>query len=307
MANKKWMAGLIILLFGVIACKANKQDLTSITETRILNHDGLERSYILYIPASVRQDQPAPLVFVLHGGTGNAESAIRMSGFNKVADQNGFIAVFPNGTGRLSDDKLLTWNGGTCCGYAQKNDVDDVGFIRSVIAEIETTASIDPKRIYATGMSNGGIMSYRLACEASDLFAAIAPVAGTLNFPPCNPSESVSVIDFHGTADQNLPYEGGFGSESLVDVDFVSVKDSVEFWVSFNECESRPLTDLEDTIQHDTWTGCDNTSAVELYTIIGGGHAWPGGGSGWPGSDQPTDIISASELIWEFFAAHPKP
>lgn len=307
MTNKKWMAGLIILLFSIMACKANKQDLTSTTETRILSHGGLERSYILYLPASIDRDQPVPLVFVLHGGTGNAESAIRMSGFNEVADQNGFIVAYPNGTGRLSDDKLLTWNGGTCCGYAQKNDVDDVGFIRAVITDIEAIASIDPKRVYAAGMSNGGIMSYRLACEASDLFAAIAPVAGTLNFPPCNPLENVSVIDFHGTADQNLPYEGGFGSDSLVNVDFVSAQDSVEFWVSFNGCESRPLTDLEDTIQHDTWMGCDNTSAVELYTIIGGGHAWPGGGSGWPGSDQPTDVISASELIWEFFAAHPKP
>ncbi len=199
--------------------------------TRTLTHDGLERSYILYIPASINWSRPVPIVFVFHGGTGNAESAIRMSGFNGVADQNGFIVVYPNGTGRLSDNKLLTWNGGTCCAYAQENNVDDVGFVRAIVADLQPLVNIDPKRIYATGMSNGGILSQRLACEAADLFAAIAPVSGTLNFSPCNPSQPISVIEFHGTADQKIPYSGGFGPESLVNVDFTSVQDSIGFWV----------------------------------------------------------------------------
>jgi polyhydroxybutyrate depolymerase len=273
----------------------------------LLTHNGLERSYILYTPASTDWSQPIPLVFVFHGGTGNAESAIFMSGFNEVADANGFLVVYPNGTGPLDDDKLLTWNVGTCCGFAQRNNVDDVGFVRAIADEIKSMTNIDTNRIYATGMSNGGMLSHRLACEASDLFAAVAPVAGTLNFPSCNPAESISVIEFHGTDDQNLPYDGGKGTDSLVDVDFVSVQDSVEFWVSFNGCNPQPQTESFEDIQHEAWRGCAESASVELYTIIGGGHSWPGGEQGWPGSDKPTQTISASQLIWEFFEKHPKP
>jgi len=275
--------------------------------TRKLTHDGLERSYILYVPTSINWKQPIPLVFVFHGGTGNAESAVRMSGFNKVADQNGFLVAYPNGTGRLSDNKLLTWNGGNCCGYAQQKNVDDVGFIRAIVEDVKSLANIDPKRIYASGMSNGGILSQRLACEAVDVFAAIAPVSGTLNFSPCSPSQPISVIEFHGTSDQNIPYDGGFGPKSLVNVDFASVKDSVGFWTSFNKCSPQPQADTAGDIKHEAWIGCMASTSVELYTINGGGHAWPGGAAGRAEADQPTQSISASQLIWKFFSAHPKP
>jgi polyhydroxybutyrate depolymerase len=273
---------------------------------RSVGYDGLERSYVLYVPGSVNWALPVSLVLVFHGGTGNAENAMTMSGFNEVADRNGFLVIYPNGTGRLSDEKLLTWNGGGCCGFAQEQDVDDVGFVRAIVEDLRSLANVDPKRIYATGMSNGGILSHRLACEASDLFAAIAPVAGTLNFTPCNPADYVSVIEFHGTGDQNLPYDGGVGSESLVDVDYASVQDSIGFWVAFNGCDSQPQRESFSDIQHETWSGCTGQASVELYTILGGGHAWPGGVRGRPSADEPTQTISASQLIWEFFAAHPK-
>lgn len=275
--------------------------------SRTLTHDGIERSYTLYVPSSINWTQPVALVFVLHGGTGNAESAIRMSGFNKIADQYGFLVIYPNGTGRLSDEKLLTWNGGDCCGFAQEKNVDDVGFVRAIVTELQSLAIIDTKRIYATGISNGGILSQRLACEAADLFAAVAPVAGTLNFSPCTPSQPISVIEFHGTADQHIPYTGGVGPESLVDVDFASVQSSVNFWVTANTCASQPQSNSFEDIQHDVWMGCTASMSVELYTINGGGHAWPGGEAGRVDADPPTQSISASQLIWEFFAAHPKP
>lgn len=274
--------------------------------TRTLTHDGRNRSYILYIPDSINYEEAVPLVLVFHGGAGNADTAVFMSGFNDVADQNGFIVVYPNGTGPLGDDKLLTWNAGACCAYAQENNVDDVGFARAVVADVQSFVNIDSQRIYATGMSNGGMLSQRLGCEAADLFAAIAPVAGTLNVSPCNPSESISVIEFHGTADQNVPYYGGFGSNSLVDVDFAAVPDSIALWMTFNDCAARLRVNSFEDIQHQTSTGCTDNSTVELYTIIDGGHSWPGGKGGWAGADQPTATISASQLIWEFFAAHPK-
>ena len=312
--TRKLFAVLSVLLLTVLACARTRLSTPTAStglpageSTRTLTQAGRERSYILYVPASVNWSQPVALVFVLHGGTGNAESAIRMSGFNAVADQNGFLVVYPNGTGRLSDTKLLTWNGGDCCGYAQENNVDDVGFVRLIVADLQTLASIDPKRIYATGMSNGGILSQRLGCEAADLFAAIAPVAGTLNFPACHPSQPVAVIEFHGTADQHIPYEGGYGPQSLVNVDFASVQASVGFWTALDGCNPQPQTNSFNDIQHEAWTGCAGSTSVELYTILGGGHAWPGGQGGWADADQPTTTISASQLIWEFFAAHPRP
>ncbi len=309
----KFLTIISALLLAALACartitpvpnQSSPASLSAGQTTRKLTH---ERSYILFVPASVNWSRPVPLVFVFHGGTGNAESAIHMSGFNDVADKNGFIVVYPNGTGRLSNEKLLTWNGGTCCGWAQEKNIDDVGFVRAIVTDVQSLANIDSKRIYATGMSNGGILSQRLACEATDLFAAIAPVSGTLNFPTCKPSQPISVIEFHGTGDQHILYDGGAGPQSLVNVDFASVRDSVGFWTSFNRCGSQPQTNSFADIQHETWTGCVASTSVELYTIIGGGHAWPGGQGGWEGSDKPTQTISATNLIWDFFAAHPKP
>jgi polyhydroxybutyrate depolymerase len=303
----------IVLLFAALACGRAVTAVPSISagipagqSSRTLSHDGRTRSYILYLPALVDRSRPVPLLLVFHGGTGNAESAVRMSGFNAVADKNGFIAVYPDGTGPLSDNKLLTWNGGACCGYAQDNSVDDVGFVRAVVRDLRASLTVDPKRIYAAGMSNGGILSHRLACQAADLFAAVAPVAGTLNFSPCQPSQPVSVIEFHGTDDQHILYEGGYGPKSLVKVDFASVRESVAFWVSADGCNTRPQTDSSDNIHHEAWSGCAGSTAVELYTIIGGGHAWPGGQAGWPDSDQPVTNVNATDLIWRFFAAHPK-
>jgi polyhydroxybutyrate depolymerase len=272
---------------------------------REIRHDGLDRSYLLYIPASLPPDADVPLVFIFHGGTGNAKSAVRMSGFNELADRYGFLAAYPNGTNRLGDDFLLTWNAGGCCAYAQEYDVDDVGFVRAVAADVQSMFSIDERRIYAAGMSNGAMLSHRLGCEAADLFAAVAPVAGTLNFPACDPSQPVSVIAFHGTADEHVPYEGGYGPKALVDVDYASMENSMAFWVSADRCEEDPQKDSFADIRHDAWFGCANTTAVELYTVVGGGHAWPGGPGGEAGREGSTTTIDATQLIWEFFAAHP--
>ena len=266
-----------------------------------------------------------PLVLSFHGGGGNAENEMRVSNFIPLADEKGFIVAYPNGTGRLGD-KVLTWNGGTCCGYATTNQVDDVGFVRALIADgawslvprdslvraliadLQTVAMIDMKRIYATGLSNGGIMSYRLACDASDLIAAIGPVSGTQNYIRCQPESPVSVIHFHGTEDGHVPYNGGAGPDSIAGVPFVSVKDSIDFWLNFNQCPASPQTESFADIKHDAYTNCKDGTAVELYTIVGGKHAWPGSdGSAWPGGNEPTQTISATKLMWEFFAAHPKP
>lgn len=274
---------------------------------RKLHHKGFERSYILHKPPGHDPTRPTAVVLVFHGGGGNAEQVARQTGFNIQADQAGFLVAYPNGTGRWRD-KLLTWNGGRCCGYAQKENVDDVGFVRAVIADLQRIAAVDTQRIYATGISNGGILSYRLACEASDLIAAIGPVAGTQNLSRCEPKQPVSVIHFHGTADHHLPYDGGVGSQSKTGVNYSSVKDSVQFWLDVNRCPSTSTIREFADIRHLAYRGCAQGSAVELYTVVGGGHAWPGGsGPAWRGGDQPTRTISATRILWDFFAAHPKP
>ncbi|MCL5611190.1 MAG: polyhydroxybutyrate depolymerase [Chloroflexi bacterium] len=305
---KRIIFAFLALTFGLLACARSVRATPSLTDsTRTLTVGGIERSYIVHIPPSYDGIQPVPLVLDFHGGGGSAESQMHTSGFESVADEKGFIVVYPNGNGRLGD-KLLTWNGGTCCGYAVTNQIDDVGFVRALITDLQTITKIDTKRIYATGLSNGGIFSYRLACDASDLIAAIGPVSGTLNYLQCKPKEPVSVIHFHGTADEHVPYNGGAGDQSLAGVPFASVKDSIDFWLKFDQCPSTPKTESFADIQHDTYANCANGTAVELYTIIDGGHAWPGGnGPAWPGGDQPTKTISATKLIWDFFAAHPKP
>jgi polyhydroxybutyrate depolymerase len=274
---------------------------------RNLSSGGRERSYLLYIPVSYDSQSMTSLVLVFHGGGGNAENAMTMTGFNAEADQHGFLVVYPNGSGRLPDS-LLTWNGGTCCGYAQENDVDDVQFVIDILDDLEAQFAPDPKRIYATGMSNGAIMAYRLACELSDRIAAIGPVAGTQNIPDCNPTRPVSVIHFHGDADENVLFEGGFGPRSISQVDFASVPSSIEFWVASDRCPAQPIEEtIGEVATHTTYSPCLEGSAVELYTVLGGGHAWPGGVAGWLGGVEPTQDLSATSRMWEFFGSHPKP
>lgn len=303
---KKTISALLALTLSLLACARSGSPPQQSDSVRTITAGGLERTYIVHLPTIYTGEQALPLVLSFHGGGGNAENQMRVSNFAPLADEKGFIVVYPNGTGRF-EDKLFTWNGGGCCGYAVTSQVDDVAFVRALIADLQTIANIDTKRIYATGFSNGGIFSYRLACDASDLFAAIAPVSGTQNYLRCKPKEPVAVMHIHGTEDENLPYNGGSGPKSIAGVEFASVKDSIDFWTAFDQCPTSPETESTTDFQHDTYSNCANGTTIELYTIFGGKHAWPGSdGPAGPGGDQPVQSISATKLIWEFFAAHSK-
>ncbi|MFZ5857607.1 MAG: alpha/beta hydrolase family esterase [Chloroflexota bacterium] len=292
------------LLIATLACTrlTNRARGLPVDSVRELTHEGRVRDYHVHIPASLDLTQPVPLVMVFHGGGGKAENAIRTTNFDEVADEEGFIVVYPNGTGPR-EVEVYTWNAGDCCANAMLENADDVGFARAILADVQTIATIDLKRVYAAGMSNGGMMSYRLACEAADMFAAVAPVAGAVTFAPCNPSEPVSVIHFHGTADEHVPYEGGIGPNAVYPAEYVSVQESVGFWITFDGCDSQPATSQMDKIQHTVWAGCERGSSVELYSISGGGHVWPGSGR----DEGPGQSLLATWLIWEFFKEHPKP
>jgi len=268
------------------------------TQAASLEFGGRTRSYLVHVPPGYDAKTPLPLVFVLHGGTQSAGSAERMSGMSAKADQDHFIAVYPSGTGRLSG--VPTWNAGNCCGYALENHIDDIGFFRALIEKLERDYAIDGKRIDFTGISNGAMMSYRVACEMSDQVAAIAPVEGALNVE-CHPPVPVSVLIFHGTADHLVPFNGGSTPFHLggkrTDA---SVAQGVDFWVKRDACSATPKHEETEEVHIDTYSGCQDRTGVTLYAIQGGHHVWPG--HALSGNSVP-----ATDLIWSFFAAHPKP
>lgn len=277
-------------------------DLVPGDTTLSLIYAGIERTYILHIPPGFGTAQMVPLVMAFHGFGLDANEMIRISGINAQSDASGFIAVYPNGTGENK-----SWNGGHCCGDAAKNNVDDIGFVRALVGELSTFINIDPKRIYVTGFSNGAIFTYRVACELSDLIAAVGPVSATPfeeDMKSCNPSRPVPIIHFHGTADEANPYNGG---KSLPGFQFFSVDTAIQFWVNSNGCPTQPQTNETGSIRHDIYSPCTANTAVELYSITDGMHAWPGGEAVNQKMGEPTMEISATSLMWDFFVAHPMP
>jgi polyhydroxybutyrate depolymerase len=168
---------------------------------------------------------------------------------------------------------------------------------------------VDAKRIYATGMSNGGMMSYKLGCELADKLAAIGPVAGALNVERCAPSQPISVVAVHGIEDQHVLFEGGkpkVQADRAPRVD-KSVAYAMEFWRKANGCTAAAKKETRGIVREETYSGCRSGAEVKLYAIEGEGHTWPGGVKGrYPGADTPTDKFSATDAIWEFFEAHPK-
>lgn len=299
-------AALVICVLSFLAMPSPANELNPGDHELVLTVGQRERTYLLHLPPAYDGRRALPLVIVLHGGGGNAEGAVRMTGFSKKADKEEFVVAYPNGTGRLKT-RLLTWNSGNCCGYALDSDVDDVGFIRALIDELVKTRAIDSRRVYLTGMSNGGMMAYRLGCELSDKIAAIAPVAGALDVENCQPANPVSVIVFHGTADEHVLYNGGEPIQK-VDRHFrvdKSVAYAVSYWVKENGCSETPQRSEKGNIRAEIYSGGKDGAEVVLYTVNGGGHAWPGGESYLLGA-EPTKEISATDLMWNFFIRHPK-
>lgn len=267
---------------------------------RMLNFGALERSYLLHIPPNYDHGRPTSLVLAYHGISLDAQEMARISALSRLADQQNFIVVYPNGTGTHQ-----SWNGGDCCGEARVRQVDDVGFTRALIAELASFLNIDRQRVYATGFSNGAILVYRLACDLADQIAAIGPVSAAPALQACHPSRPVSVIHFHGDADQLNPYAGGKASSSALV--FMSVEAGIALWVDLNSCPAQAAETLNGQVLHRLYAPCRDGTTVELYKILGGEHAWPGGEAVSPQVGEPTQAIDASALMWAFFVAHPLP
>lgn len=282
------------------------------TQTRTIEIGGTARSYILFLPERPRAPGRIPLVVALHGGGGTAAQMMRFSRFNPIAAREAFAVAYPQGTGRR-------WNDGRVFRGRGETDADDVGFIRAVVADIaEKGTALDRRRIYAAGISNGGFMSFRLACEAADLFAAVAPVTATMPGDlgaRCRPGAPVSVLVINGTADPLVPYDGGhvrtlFGLRGAI----WSTGRTLRFWAEHNRCAAPPdIRALADRDISDGSHVIDIAYArcadgrVRLLRIEGGGHTWPGGAQYLPVSwIGPTNRdLDASETIWAFFKSAP--
>jgi polyhydroxybutyrate depolymerase len=273
--------------------------------TDSIQHDGLKRMYRLYIPASYNPSKPAAIVIALHGGGGNMDYQADDARYGLIskADKEGFVVVFPNGYSKLRSGKFATWNAGKCCGAARDENIDDVGFIRTVLERIASQVSVDRQRIYATGMSNGGLMSYRLACEMPGVFKAIAPVAGTDNTVTCSPARPVSVLHIHAKNDTHVLFTGGSGMDSrkAAVTDFTSVSDTIEKWRDINACPAAPQRVLEKAGAYcDLYAPCRNNTQVKLCVTETGGHSWPGASK--TRNEPASQALSATEMMWDFFS-----
>jgi len=271
-----------------------------------ITHQGFARKYHVHVPPSYNVIHPPAVVFALHGGGGDMEYMAKDEYYGLIskADKEGFVVVFPNGYSRLSAGKFATWNAGACCGDARDKNVDDVGFIRAIVTHLTREMKIDSGRIFAIGMSNGGMMSYRLACEASDIFKAVASVAGTDNFSACSPSRPVSILHIHAKDDTHVLFNGGAGEGAFRDeskvTDFVSVPNTIQGWVNRDQCSAQPQRVLNVSGAYcDVYNSCAAGTAVKLCVTETGGHSWPGGYK--PRGGDPSQAISANDQIWSFF------
>lgn len=260
-------------------------------------HDGIQRDYILYVPAIYSPGTPTPLVFNFHGYTSSATEQMFYGDFRSIADTANFLLVHPMGT--LDPSNQPYWNanwGGT---------VDDIGFTEALLDSLDVNYNINMDRVFSTGMSNGGFMSYTLACELGDRFAAIASVTGTMNLnqsSTCTPAHPTPIMEIHGTSDGTVPYNGLAGSME-------SIPNVLDYWVNYNNCAPTavetavPNTSVTDgcTATHFIYENGDNGVDVEHYRINSGAHTWPSA----PIVIGTTNFdINASEKIWEFFAKY---
>jgi len=266
----------------------------------VVPHDGLLRRVLLHVPESYDPAAGTTLVLNFHGFSSADWQQSLLTHMNRTSDERGFLVAYPQGV-------ATSWNAGDCCGTAWVDGVDDVGFVRAMLDRLERDYCVDPRRVHATGMSNGGFISHRLACELEDRIASIAPVAGVLGMDTCRPSRPVPVFHFHGTEDLLVPYEGGTPvvHELGAGVVFRAVSETMEHWRVVNGCDATPTETLrEGDVTCIEWQGC--SASTRLCTVDGGGHTWPGG-MPIPFLGHTTDDVDATDAMIDFFDAHPMP
>jgi polyhydroxybutyrate depolymerase len=301
--------GMVLAGIGVVA-----SDPASAAEPRTLAAGGRTRVYRLYVPRSLPRDKPAALVLAFHGGEGEGATLEPFLRFDDLADREGFLVAYPDAVGKH-------WNDGRENEHFEsyREKVDDVAFVSALIDAIAKEHRIDPARVYATGISNGGIFSHYLAARLSTRIAAIAPVAGGIAEPfraSFHPERPVSVLLMNGTEDPLVPYHGG-GVRRGTNGRVLDTEEAARIWAAADGCTKEPRVEtLPDADPHDAcrakrsrWTGGREGAEVVLYTFEGGGHTWPGGRQYAPEIlvGRVCHDVDATQVIWDFFKAHPRP
>jgi polyhydroxybutyrate depolymerase len=285
----RYRASLAALAFVFVGCggqaaETPAQSSPIPTQVGHLTVGGLDRAYVVFRPLSLDPKQPAPLVIALHGYTVDTTWMETNTHFDDLAKKDGFVVVYPQGINN-------SWNAGSCCGH---NHSDDDAFIKAVIDQFVAAGHVDSKRVYVTGMSNGGAMAQRLACDLADRITAVASVSGSLLVDSCNPSRAISVLEMHGTADSLVPYEGGttagLGS-------FPPTMSVMKRWATLDGCPA-PMTTQSGITTTYAWAGCRDGSSVVLDAIAGEDHTWfaPANLTGEP---------DATQVTWDFFSHAP--
>ncbi|MBT1704426.1 alpha/beta hydrolase family esterase [Chryseosolibacter indicus] len=294
----------IFLLLAILTYSSCSDDGSSAQALRLeqsIKVQGIVRTFLINLPGDYYDnDADRALVIGLHGAGGSGLQFEKDYELQTKVNGAGAIAVFPDGVNSTGPLKLRFWNAGNCCDYSMEQNIDDVGFIRTLLTHLTDTYRIDESRIFVAGMSNGGMFAYRLACEMSERFAAIAVVSGTLMVSePCDATTPVPVLHLHSIKDEKVPFAGGKG---LGGYNYTPVELSVQTWSAINGC-AQPMAE-EDYGLYSVFRSEGCLAPVQLYVTEDGGHAWPGSKKARHAADEPSVAINGNDVIWNFFSEH---
>jgi polyhydroxybutyrate depolymerase len=312
-----WYAAAIILLISpAVSCSTDS--VTGVgesgnwqpgTASHAIVMGGLNRTFLVHVPTHLPRGPgstpvPYPLVLVLHGSSGDGAAVEEASGMDSLANANGFLVAYPDGSPGDFDLYPTDWNAGACCGAAAVDDVDDLAFIVALIQRVSAKLPVDPLRVYVAGFSDGGRMAYHAACQLSSTIAAIGVVSGSLVDDACAPTKSVALFAVHGTDDPEIAYDEPAATAAPGSVPSIadSLPPAVQFWAALNKCAGGSAQAVSEHVSLTVFRPCAGAD-VTFYSILGGTHGWPGGPDD-PGDLPPMSELKTSALMWQFFSRH---